>query len=104
MSGSARTTIEESASTMPTANASAQTRGFPLPRSIAQLGTVLFSVLLLAFEDQFDVGAGFRVGDFVDREPGAAPLVGVARAGVVGRERRRGVAFVAFEQFLQQEG
>src|ERR1700751_3531009 len=104
MSGRARTTTEESASTTPTASASAQTRGFGLPPSIAKLRSVLFPVLLLAFENQFDVRAGFGVRDVVDPNPRPAPLVGVARAGVVGGERGDHVPFVAFEKFLQQEG
>ena len=46
-----------------------QTRGFGLPRSIAQLVTVLIPVLLLPFEHEFDVGARFRIGDVFDLQP-----------------------------------
>src|ERR1700755_649340 len=97
MSGRARTTIEESARTTPTASASAHTRGFGLSPAIAQLRTVLLSVLLLPFEHQFDVGSGFRVGDVFDLQFAAAPLFDRPGAGVVGGERGGDVAFVLFD-------
>src|SRR3954468_8934551 len=103
MSGRARTTIEESASTTPTARARAATRGRGAAL-IAELLAVLAAVLVPLLQHLFDVGAGFREGDLPDREVGSAPLVGVAGAGVVGGERRRRVAVVAVEQFPQQEG
>src|ERR1700760_5198237 len=99
MSGSARTTIEESARTTPTASASAQTRGFVLPRPIPQLRSVLFSVLLLSFEHQFDVGAGFGIGDVGHLQVAAAPLADRPGAGVVGGERGGDVSFVLFDPF-----
>src|ERR1700761_2692233 len=104
MSGRARTTIEESARTTPTASASAHTRGFGLASPIAQLRTVLRPVLLLAFEHEFDVGARFRIGDVFDLQVVAAPLSDRARAGVVGGERRRHVAFVGGDPFGEQVG
>src|ERR1700710_827903 len=99
MSGRARTTIEESARTTPTASASAHTREFGLSPAIAQLRTVLRPVLLLAFEHEFDVGARFRIGDVVDLQVVTAPLFDRPRAGVVGGERRGHVAFVGFDPF-----
>src|SRR3954471_325125 len=103
MSGRARTTIEETASTTPTARARAATRGRGAAL-IAELLAVLAAVLVPLLQHLFDVGAGFREGDLPDREVGSAPLVGVAGAGVVGGERRRLVAVVAVEQFAQEEG
>src|SRR6202042_1217958 len=104
MSGRARTTIEESARTTPTASASAQPRGFGLSPAIAQLRTVLLSVLLLPFEHQFDVGPRFRIGDVFDLELVAAPLFHRSGAGIVGGESRGDVAFVLRDSFGQQEG
>src|ERR1700761_8751153 len=101
MSGRARTTIEESARTTPTASASAQTRGLALPLSIPQLRSVLFSVLLLSFEHQFDVGPGFGVGDVFDLQVAAAPLFDRAGPGVVGGERGGDGDFVVFDPFGQ---
>ncbi len=72
--------------------------------SVAQLPGVLVPVLALLVEHLFDVGASFRERDVADVKAAAAPLVGVARAGVVGGEGGGLVAVVAFEQFLQQEG
>src|ERR1700729_1210184 len=104
MSGRARTTIEESARTTPTASASAHSRGFGLASPIAQLRTVLRPVLLLAFKHEFDVGARFRIGDVFDLELVAAPLFHRSGAGVVGGESRSDVAFVLGDSFGQQEG
>src|SRR3954453_7876152 len=103
MSGRARTTIEESASTTPTARARAATRGRGVAL-IAQLPAVLAPVFGLLFQHLFDVGASFREGDLLDLQVRPSPPVGVAGAGVVGGERRRRVAVVAVEQFPQQEG
>src|ERR1700760_4299151 len=102
MSGRARTTIEESARTTPTASASAHTRGFGLSPAIAQLRTVLLSILLLAFEHEFDVGARFGIGDVFDLQVVAAPLFDRPRAGVVGGERRRHVAVIGGDPFGEQ--
>src|ERR1700761_3093168 len=104
MSGRARTTIDESDRTTPTASASAQTRGFGLPSPIAQLRTVLFPVLLLPFEHEFDVGARFRVGDVVDLQVAATPLFNRSGAGVVGGEGGGDVAFVLRDPFGEQIG
>src|SRR3954451_2654733 len=103
MSGSARTTIEESASTTPTARARAARRGLGAAL-IAELPAVLLPVLALLLQHLFDIGARFREGDPLDRQPRAAPLVGVAGTGVVSGQRRGLVAVVAVEQFAQQEG
>src|SRR4051812_4882703 len=103
MSGSARTTIEESASTTPTARARAATRGRGAAL-ITKLLAVLAPVLVAFLQDLFDVGAGFRKGNLPDREVRPTPLVGVAGAGVVGSQRRRLVAVVAVEQFAEKEG
>src|SRR3954469_16593087 len=103
MSGRARTTIEESASTTPTARARAATRGRGAPL-IAELLAVLAAVLVAFLQHLFDVGAGFREGDALDRQVRPTPLVGIAGAGVVGGHRRRLVAVVAIEQFAQEEG
>src|SRR3954449_7602513 len=102
MSGSARTTIEESARTTPTASARAATRG--LGALIAELLRVLPPVLVPLLQHLFDVGAGFREGDLLDGEVRPTPPVGVAGAGVVGGERRGLVAVIAFQQFVQEEG
>src|SRR4051795_12778637 len=103
MSGRARTTIEESASTTPTARARAATRGRGAAL-IAELLAVLAAVLVAFLQHLFDVGAGFREGDALDRQVRPTPLVGVAGAGVVGGQRCRLVAVVAVEQFAQEEG
>src|SRR5215212_7519017 len=103
MSGSARTTIEESAKTTPTARARAATRGCGVAL-IAKLLAVLAAVLVAFLQHLFDVGPSFREGYARDREVRPAPLVGVAGAGVVSGQRRRLVAVVAIEQFAQEEG
>src|SRR3954447_10337805 len=103
MSGSARTTIEESARTTPTARARAAIRGRGAAL-IAELLAVLAAVLVALLQHLFDVGTRFREGDVRYREVRPAPLVGVPRASVVSGQRRRLVAVVAVEQFAQEEG
>src|SRR3954447_18856128 len=103
MSGSARTTIEESARTTPTASARAATRGRGVAL-IAELLAVLAAVLVPLFQHLFDVGPRFGEGNALYREVCPTPLVGVTGAGVVSGERRRLVAVVAVEQFAQEEG
>src|SRR6201996_8225132 len=104
MSGRARTTTEESASTMPTASASAHSRGFPLARSIPQLRSVLIAVLLLPFEHQFDVGAGFGISDVFHLQIASSPLFHRSRARVVRGKSGGDVPFVEFDPFGQQVG
>src|SRR6186997_287800 len=104
MSGRARTTIEESARTTPTARARAATRGRAAAGLITELPRVLAAVLPALRQHLFDVGPGFGEGDLLDGEVRSAPIIGVAGAGVVGGERGRLVAVIAVEQFPQQEG
>src|ERR1700750_319024 len=103
MSGRARTTIEESASTTPTARARAATRGLGAAL-ITKLLRVLLAVLVALLQHLFNVSARFREGDVLHVKVRPAPLVGVAGTGVVSGERRRLVAVVAVEQFAQEEG
>src|SRR4051794_2476189 len=100
MSGSARTTIEESARTTPTARARAATRGLAAGL-IAELPGVLAAVLIAFLQHLFDIGASFREGDLIDRKVRPAPLVRVAGAGVVSGERGCLIAVVAIQQFAQ---
>src|ERR1044072_2545086 len=103
MSGSARTTIEESARTKPTARARAATRGLGAAL-IAELPRVFLAVLVAFRQHLFDVGAGFREGDLRHRQVSPAPLVGVAGPSVVSGERGGLVAVIAVQQVAQEEG
>src|SRR4051794_24356892 len=101
MSGRARTTIEESARTTPTARARAAARGRGATL-ITELLPILLVVFPLLFQHLFNVGARFREGDLLHVEVRPAPFVGVPGTRVVSGQRRRLVAVVAVEQFLQQ--